>query len=182
VGNNLNMWYNLVAQVTNTRLTNMEDKFIWGLHQNEIFSVKSMYLALISDNRVRLDLTIWKLGIPLKIKIFLWYLKRGVVLTKDNLSRRNWRGGKQCVFCAQVETIQHLFFDCHFAKFIWTVVHIAFNIEKPLSVLHLFNDWASAGGHKNCKLLLTGDAALIWALWTSRNDLVFDNAPIKTYM
>jgi hypothetical protein len=56
--------------------------------------VKSMYQALISDNRVRLDLTIWKLGLPLKIKIFLWYLKHGVVLTKDNLSKRNWRGGK----------------------------------------------------------------------------------------
>jgi hypothetical protein len=31
-------------------------------------------------------------------------------------------------------------------------------------------------------LLLTGDAFLIWALWTNRNDLVFDNCPIKTYM
>jgi hypothetical protein len=107
-----------VARVANTRLTNMEDKFIWGLHRNGIFLVKSMYLALISDNRVRPDLTIWKLMVPLKIKIFLWYLKRGVVLTKDNLNRINWRGGKQCVFYAQVEIIQHLFFDCHFAKFI----------------------------------------------------------------
>jgi hypothetical protein len=33
----------------------------------------------------------------------------------------------------------------HFAKFIWTSVHIAFNIQKYLSVLHLFDDWASAG-------------------------------------
>jgi hypothetical protein len=52
VGNNLNYWHNLVAQVASTRLCNTEDKFIWGLHQNGIFSVKSMYLALISDNRV----------------------------------------------------------------------------------------------------------------------------------
>jgi hypothetical protein len=107
-----------VAQVASTRLCNTEDKFIWGLHQNEIFSIKSMYLALISNNRMWHDLTIWKLKVSLKIKIFLWYLKRGVVLTKDNLSRSNWRGGKQCVFFAQEETIQHLFFECHFAKFI----------------------------------------------------------------
>jgi hypothetical protein len=52
VGNNLNRWYNLVARVANTRLTNMEDKFNWGLHQNELFSVKSMYMSLISDNSV----------------------------------------------------------------------------------------------------------------------------------
>jgi hypothetical protein len=36
----------------------------------------------------------WKLKVALKIKIFLWYLKREVVLTKDNLVRRNWDGGK----------------------------------------------------------------------------------------
>jgi hypothetical protein len=120
-----------------------------------------MYLALILDNRVRLDSTIWKLSLPLKIKIFLWYLKRGLVLTKDNLIRRNWRGVERCMFCAQSETIQHLFFDYHCTKFIWKNVHIAFNIQKPLSILHLFDDWANAGGYKNRKLLLTGAAALI---------------------
>jgi hypothetical protein len=155
VGNNLNEWHNLVARVANTRLSNMEDKFIWGLHQNGLFSVKSMYLASISDNRVSLDLTIRKLKVSLKIKIFLWYLKRGVVLTKDNLGRRNWRGGKQCVFCAQDETIQHLFFDCHFAKFIWTTVHIAFNVDKPVSISHLFYNWARTAGYKIRKLILT---------------------------
>jgi hypothetical protein len=61
---------------------------------------------------------LWKLKIPLRIKIFLWYLKREVVLTKDNLARRNWNGGKQCVLCFQPETIQHLFFYCHFARFL----------------------------------------------------------------
>ena len=30
----------------------------------------------------------WKLKIPLKIKKFLWYLKRGVILTKDNLKTK----------------------------------------------------------------------------------------------
>jgi hypothetical protein len=57
VGDNLNRWHNLVTRVANTRISNMEDKFIWGLHQNGGFSVKSMYLALISDNRVWLDMT-----------------------------------------------------------------------------------------------------------------------------
>jgi hypothetical protein len=113
-----------------------------------------------------LNSTIWKLKLPLKIKIFLWPLERGVILTKDNLIRRNWvgGGGQQCIFCSQPESIQHLFFDCHFAKFIWTTVQISFNIQKSLSVLHLFNDWASSMGHNMRKLLLIGTAALIWAI------------------
>jgi hypothetical protein len=98
VGNNLTLWHNLVARVANTRFSNRDDKFIWGLHQNGIFSFKSMHLALISNNRVRLDTTIWKLKLPLRIKIFLWYLKREVVLTKDNLLMRNWWGGKIVCF------------------------------------------------------------------------------------
>jgi hypothetical protein len=32
---------------------------------------------------------IWKLKVPLKIKIFLWYVQQGALLTKDNLSKRN---------------------------------------------------------------------------------------------
>ena len=30
---------------------------------------------------------IWRVKIPLKIKVFLWYLKMGVILTKDNLAK-----------------------------------------------------------------------------------------------
>jgi hypothetical protein len=48
--------------------------------------------------------------------------------------------------------------------------------------LHLFTDWASTGGVRFRKLCLTGAATLIWAMWTRRNDLVFDNSPTKIYM
>jgi len=40
----------------------------------------------------------WKLRVPLKIKIFLWYLKKGVILTKDNLAKRKWKGDKKMLF------------------------------------------------------------------------------------
>ena len=50
--------------------------------------MRSMYAALI-NNGVRVSQDIWQVKIPSKIRIFLWYLKRGVILTKDNLARRN---------------------------------------------------------------------------------------------
>jgi len=53
---------------------------------------------------------------PFEGKDFLWYLYRGVVLTKDNLVKRNWQGSKTCCFCYKEETIRHLFFDCRFAR------------------------------------------------------------------
>ena len=34
-----------------------------------------------------------------------------VVLTEDNLAKRNWQGNKTCCFC-QYETIRHLCLEC----------------------------------------------------------------------
>jgi hypothetical protein len=109
-------------------------------------------------------------------------LDEGVVLTKDNLIRRNQKGSKICVFCSHSKSIQHLFFDCHILKFIWRAVHIDFNIDVPISMMHMFNDRANGRGHRMRKCLLIGVASLCWAMWTSRNDIVFDNAPTKAYM
>ena len=71
----------------------------------------SMYNALIQpDVPVDNNKKIWKMKIPLKNKVFAWYLCRGVILTKDNLAKRNWYGSKKCVFCHKDETIKHLLF------------------------------------------------------------------------
>jgi hypothetical protein len=48
-----------------------------------------MYLALINNITVIRNNIIWMLKILLKIKIFMWYMYKEVVLTKDNLVRRN---------------------------------------------------------------------------------------------
>jgi hypothetical protein len=99
-----------------------------------------MYNALITNGNIVQDTLLWKLKLPLKIKIFQWYLKKGVVLTKDNLIKRNWNGSKRCAFCSKDETIQHLFFDCHYASFIWNIVYFTFGIAKPFNVSHMFGD------------------------------------------
>jgi hypothetical protein len=45
-----------------------------------------------------------------------------VVLTKDNLVKRDWKGDERCVFCEAKESIQHLFFDCQMARLVWGAV------------------------------------------------------------
>lgn len=51
---------------------------------------------------------IWKLKLPLKIKIFLLLMLKNNILTKDNFLKRGWTGDNQCSFCGHPETIQHL--------------------------------------------------------------------------
>ena len=100
-----------------------------------------MYKALIQpeflvDNNKK----IWKMKLPLRTKVFTWYLRRGVILTKDNLAKRNWQGSKKCVFYHHDESIKHLFFQCSFARSIWSTIQIASNLYPPRSVANVFGN------------------------------------------
>jgi hypothetical protein len=70
VGVNLQAWQGVVAMVVNVQLTNQSDRFMWGLHQNGLFSVKFMYRALVIAKVIPYNTFIWKLKLPLKIKVF----------------------------------------------------------------------------------------------------------------
>jgi hypothetical protein len=76
----------------------------------KIYLVKAMYSDMMLSRRVPRRHIFWKLKLPLKIKISLWYLEKGVTLIKDNLIKRNWKGEDRCCFCYSNENIQRLFF------------------------------------------------------------------------
>ena len=117
VGTNLRDWHRIVASLHDVNLQEERDAFVWALHLSGSFSVKSIYDALI-NNGVRVSQDLWHIKVPTRIKIFLWYLKKGVILTKDNLAWRNWNGDTRCNFCHSPKTIQRLFLDCLHAKFL----------------------------------------------------------------
>jgi hypothetical protein len=119
------------------------------------------------------DCWAWKAKILLKIKIFVWYLKNGVVLTKDNLVKRQWKGCTKCCFCDVSESIQHLFFDCPMARLLWGILCLTFGIRMPRDVGNLFGPWLRSFSKKQRNLVLVGVAAFCWAIWISRNDIVF---------
>jgi hypothetical protein len=70
-------------------LNDLNDVFIWNLHQLGQYLVRSLYMALINNGTTHMNKQIWRLTVPLKIKIFMWHMKKKVVLTKDNLARQN---------------------------------------------------------------------------------------------
>jgi hypothetical protein len=121
---------------------NGTDDFRWNLHPIGKFSVGSLYKAIIQfDIPVNNNKKILKMKIPLKPKIFGWYLRRGVILTKDNLVKQNWHGSTQCV-CSVIkdETIKHLFFHFRFARSIWSLIQVASDLYPPTSVANIFGN------------------------------------------
>jgi len=74
VGRNLRDWHRIVASLHDVSLQEGRDVFVWSLQSLGIFSVKSMYDALI-NNGARVSQEIWQIKIPTRI-FFLWYLKK----------------------------------------------------------------------------------------------------------
>ena len=139
-----------------------------------------MYRALLDIRILPINKPLWKLKLPLKIKVFLWLIHRGVILTKDNLAKRNWHGRMKCCYCSNNETIQHLFFECHNARLIWRIIQTSFGLQKPNNIIHMFGSWLQGVRWKKRSLILMGVSAVCWAIWLSRNDIVFDKASIQS--
>ena len=109
MGDRLRLWVELVTKIMSVELGDQDDSFIWCLTKHASFTVKSMYSDLMKIGYLPDRCVAWDLKIPLKIKNILWYLKKRVILTKDNLAKRNWKGDTKCCFCSSNEAIMRLY-------------------------------------------------------------------------
>jgi hypothetical protein len=125
-----NQWRQMRDMLATCALSPQKDLVKWTWEKTRNFSVKSMYDHLCSGDVNESNNKIWKSKIPLKIKIFMWLIQQDAILTKNNLAKRNWSGDKKCYFCHGEETVEHLFFGCPVARYIWSL--IAFITNFPL--------------------------------------------------
>jgi hypothetical protein len=68
------VWLLLLQRLIRVNLTEDPDVFVWKLTTNGVFSVKSMYTDMMNGHTVFLRKYLWKIKVPLKIKIFMWFL------------------------------------------------------------------------------------------------------------
>jgi hypothetical protein len=160
----------------NVQLNDEKHISVWGLTNSGQYTVNSLYLDLINDDTKYLKKYIWKMKVPLKIKIFLWFLHRKEILTKDNLIRRNWVGRESCCFCDGKESIQHIFFGCPFTKIIWRIIHMTFGLSPPKNITNLFVNWLKGIPKKELIKIRVGVCAVIWTMWNIRNDFIFNKS------
>lgn len=65
------MWLEVVASLVNVNLTDTKDVWEWKPGSKAVFSVKAMYNDVMLAEYEREVSPIWKLKVPLKIKVFL---------------------------------------------------------------------------------------------------------------
>ena len=117
----------------------------WLLTKSVKFSVRSLYLALNTDQVVWKHRKLWYAKIPLKEKVLMWLVFRNILLTRDNVAKRNWNGkDKSYTLCDHPETMEHLFSACVVTKFIWGFIRRAMGMHGIPYKIEDFSNWAES--------------------------------------
>ncbi|CAL9020979.1 unnamed protein product [Prunus brigantina] len=98
---------------------NSQDAQIWKPTSNGIFTVKSAF-QLIHGGSIWSNMCwkgLWSMSIPPKLKVFLWLVFQGKILTNEQRVRRHLAVESSCSVCGwHSETIIHTLRDCGRAK------------------------------------------------------------------
>lgn len=116
---------------------------------------------------------IWAVEILEKVKVFMCKAARNLLPTAENLEKRKVLPNPFCHRCGlKSEDAFHALMECKAAQKVWkntvfTEEVKVLNHQDMLSVLH---EMRRKRSKKELKLI----AALCWAIWYSRNLLIFE--------
>ncbi|KAM6583925.1 hypothetical protein CsatB_010927 [Cannabis sativa] len=120
---------------------------------------------------------LWSLKLPPKIKNLMWRAGSNCLPTLSQLASKRVPVNTRCPLCEEMdETISHILLTCRVVKLAWERVGIGTMVVAAGSV---FMDW--------CRLVFTPltaekqelAAALCWAIWGARNDVVWQGKPFS---
>jgi hypothetical protein len=148
--------------------------FIWGTSSySSAKYYKFIFAQFPQDQALN---SIWKSKCLPKLRVFTWLLVHDRLNTKDIMQRKNWHieDGPACILCAndELETRDHLFFNCTFAHECWTTIGIVWDSNLPISDRIII---ARAAFRGPCFMEIFACAA--WNIWKERNDFIFNHQP-----
>jgi hypothetical protein len=106
-------------------------------------------------------------------------LSKNKTLTKDNLPKRRVVRDKTCMFCEEVGTCNHLFFECVVATRMWDMIlqAIGLNVGGSFENIGPFSLY-----NKIFLLVNMITSASLWALWKLRNVYVFSEFAVEKHL
>ncbi|CAJ2637135.1 unnamed protein product [Trifolium pratense] len=161
----------------------VEDKHIWRMEKNGVYSVRSAYRLcvqeLLDTSHLKMDDTwnlIWKLKAPSRVRNLLWRICRRCVPTRVNLWSRGVNCTTVCSLCNDHdEDSRHVFFDCPSSRNVWSMCSFG---NKIIAALH--NNYAASNLIFDLLQQLSNEdaslmACVIWSIWKQRNNRIWNN-------
>ncbi|GJX62303.1 RNA-directed DNA polymerase, eukaryota [Tanacetum coccineum] len=165
----------MLFEISSAEINEVEDTCLWSLGIDGTFSVKDA--RCIIDSKILSSLvpsTVWDKNIPRKVNIFIWRLILDRLPHKLNLSSRGIDiQAISCPSCnGNVESSNHIFFECNIAKDIWMLVRKWCDISFTP-----FTSWQVVK-EKSWRLSVIFSSSLWW-LWRYRNSVTFRSHPMR---
>jgi hypothetical protein len=95
---------------------------------------------------------------------------------------RKWVGSFICQFCSLDESINHLFFTCPMAAYMWSTISTVLGFYSRPSCFTQYLWWIAKILPVGFNLHVVGIAALCWAIWKTRNKTCFEGKLISSPM
>lgn len=172
-------------------LTARADYFSWKFNKSGNLSVKSAYwlardakireqhpqaLALPSINPIKDQ--IWKVKMAPKIRTFLWKAVSEALPVADLIRSRGIKIDDRCRMCGlDGESIYHMLFQCDPARQVWALSGIPqakFGLQDGNMFMNLNYLLNMKPSHQVAVEDLRAWPWVIWFIWKSRNDLIFN--------
>jgi hypothetical protein len=161
----------------------MHDKAIWAASNKRCY-VSSDTWQILWNKKMEIDWRkmVWfPLAIPEQTFI-LWLVMQGRLLIGNQLIKMGYKGNVQCVYCQnQIESKEHLFFECSFSYRIWKFFMSRCSVINPsVKRDEIIQMGISKWENKNlkgiiCRLML---GSIVCHIWCTRNAIQHYGHPL----
>ena len=159
--------------LSGTMLSTEQDVVSRSLTNSRKFSVKSLYAKLLEIPTLDIARGLWKVAIPLKIKVFPWQMFRDRLPSSNNVAKRNGPSDGNCTVCGAHEDA-NIFFNCYLARFAWSAVRITAGVQwDPRSAAELTHLLDTIHGSAK-RVMWRCVGALLWSIWLTRNKFTIE--------
>ncbi|KAF5185846.1 hypothetical protein FRX31_024566 [Thalictrum thalictroides] len=161
-----------------------EDRWRWKGQHGGDFSVAAFYEDLTKENGTENfpSQIVWKVSVPYKVKVFMWCLIWGRLLTTDRLRRLGMIIPNRCTLCKiEEETVEHLFQTCSFTKLVWEAFLNGVGMDgSRYQVTGEIQQWLQGWPKLNSSRWGTvvwqlTPYAVLWTVWKSKNNVIFND-------
>lgn len=169
-------WESLKSDLDGVELSQEPDRLLWALAANKKYTTKSLYRALSFRGVSQVNNEMWLAPCPVKIKHFLWLALKDRIQSAEQLKKKGWDGSEFCQLCGEVETTNHILFNCDMARLAWCICRDALGWSSiPRNFDEFFLLCNCCADDVSSNLLMSLLAAVCWNLWLTRNNMVFRN-------
>ncbi|KAA3464007.1 reverse transcriptase [Gossypium australe] len=158
-----------------------DDFLSWSGEPSGEFSVRSSYKLLqnvdptayaLQSNYRDFYRKLWRIDLPIKIKIFIWKSSWNYLATKVNMLIRRLATSSLCPHCGVAEeTMNHLFRVCPVSEEVWRNL---LDLDLSIFTQEEFGDWLTmvllSLSPEQCRTF----CVTLWAIWGDRNSRIHD--------